>query len=126
MSKRMRTNAKNFADKLQTGSFNNAKEITKELGCTSGLSAAFNALGLIWRHKGKVYPNWTGECPINKVVAEYYRARKEADKKRVAAPVAPVLPVLQEEKTTILLSDAIAVVVAAGGTVVFGDKTQKL
>ena len=137
------SNILNFADAVASGKYQTKKEITTAIKCAAGISTAFENLNLLRKSPDKfIWPNWAGTIlPIYEIQKEYYRLRKETKEKakvKAARPQlqspdlsgitpAPIAPALRQDcaKEPVSLADAIACILAAGGTVVFGDKTKK-
>lgn len=122
------SNIQRFAAAVDSGKYRTEKEITSAIKCAAGIGTAFKNLGLLYRkNNGRIARNWVfGELPVADIQNEYYRLRKETiDKaKQKDAPIASALR-QDSAKEPVSLADAIACILAAGGTVVFGDKTNK-
>ena len=137
------SNIQRFAAAVDSGKYRTEKEITSAIKCAAGIGTAFKNLGLLRKgYDSNLCRNWRKDMlPVVGIQKEYYRLRKETiDKAKVKAArpqlqapdmsgvtPAPIAPVLRQDcaKEPVSLADAIACVLAAGGTVVFGDKTKK-
>ena len=137
------SNIQRFAAAVDSGKYRTEKEITSAIKCAAGIGTAFKNLGLLRKgYDSNLCRNWRKDMlPVVDMQKEYYRLRKETiDKAKVKAArpqlqapdmsgvtPAPIAPVLRQDcaKEPVSLADAIACVLAAGGTVVFGDKTKK-
>ena len=137
------SNIQRFAAAVDSGKYRTEKEITSAIKCAAGIGTAFKNLGLLRKgYDSNLCRNWRKDMlPVAEIQKEYYRLRKETiDKAKVKAArpqlqapdmsgvtPAPIAPVLRQDcaKEPVSLADAIACVLAAGGTVVFGDKTKK-
>jgi len=137
------SNIQRFAAAVDSGKYRTEKEITSAIKCAAGIGSAFKNLGLLQKTKTG-YITGCGlseELPVAEIQKEYYRLRKETiDKAKVKAArpqlqapdlsgvtPTPIAPALRQDcaKEPVSLADAIACILAAGGTVVFGGKTKK-
>lgn len=137
------SNIQRFAAAVDSGKYRTEKEITSAIKCAAGIGTAFKNLGLLRKgYDSNLCRNWRKDMlPVVDIQKEYYRLRKETiDKAKVKAArpqlqspdlsgitPAPIAPALRQDcaKEPVSLADAIACILAAGGTVVFGDKTKK-
>lgn len=124
---KVRQNAKAFAAEVEARRWKAVKDITLRVRCSATIGTAFKELGLLARTaSGNLAPNWEdGRCPLGAIKDKYYEIRR-----RHGEGAAQTTPTLRRncdnatpaEVKSIPLSDAIAVVIAAGGTVVFGER----
>jgi hypothetical protein len=120
------SNIQRFAAAVDSGKYRTEKEITSAIKCAAGIGTAFKNLGLLYRtNNGRIARGWVLDAlPVVDIQTEYYRLRKETIKKAKGITIAHHAMEVRQDcaKEPVSLSDAIACVLAAGGTVVFGDK----
>lgn len=117
-----------FGDLAMSGKYLTISDLVEAAACSATIGTAASNLKLIKKVDGRIIATWQGRCPHGLIEAEYHRLRESCGKKPKKAEAAPAenwKEELQEQglyPTPVSLADAIAVVIEAGGTVVFGDK----